>query len=106
MLRLERAKFEHETVVFGVRNFRIIERVIAVVVAFQRFFEQGGASCRRLRPTRCFLRAHLSLMPGQRSLKMRDVLAHGGCPLRRQRHALSILHHAGQFLRQAAGRPQ
>ena len=59
MLRLQGSKFEHETVVFGIRNFRIIEGVIAVVVAFQRLFELGDARC-RLGRTRCFLRAHLS----------------------------------------------
>jgi hypothetical protein len=43
---------------------------------------------------------------GQLGLKARNVLAQSGRPLRRQRHPLPVLHHAGQFLREAARRPE
>src|SRR5258708_3871592 len=58
MLGLERAKLEHEPVVFGVRNFRIIERVIAIVVSVQQTAQFRGPRCRFLPRTGGFLSAH------------------------------------------------
>ena len=41
---------------------------------------------------------------GKRCLKARHVIAQRRRPLRRQRHALCVLNHSGQFLRQTARR--
>ena len=72
MLGLERAQLHHEPVVFGVRNLRIVERVIAVVVALQQLAQLRGAraprrasprppcparSCRRGQPSCAWKRA-------------------------------------------------
>src|SRR5258708_32648073 len=58
MVGVERAKLEHEPVVFGGRNFRIIERVIAIVVSVQQTAQFRGPRCRFLPRTGGFLSAH------------------------------------------------
>ena len=49
MRALDAAQLEHEPVVFGVRHFRIVERVIAIVVSIQELAQLAAARRRLLR---------------------------------------------------------
>ena len=54
-----RAQLDHQLVVLRIRNLRIVERVVAIIVAIQSFAENPRARRCALARTRCFLRTHL-----------------------------------------------
>ena len=109
MLGLDGAQLHHQPVVLGVRHLRIVERVIAIVVPVEKLAQlrRPGGRLALGFPACGAMIAGRDLKPpdrAQRGLKPRHILAQRRDALRRERHALGILHRAGKLARELARR--
>ena len=101
MSRLDVAQLDHEPVIFRIRHFRIVERVIAVVIAVEELAQFRGTPCAAaLRLIR--LAARPSTLSGQKCLETGHVLQQRLGALRRERNPLGILHGSGERPRELA----